>query len=202
MDAKQFSELIKKNFPNDAAKLGKHNTDWQKEIYQGAHTTDLNMNFSGGLKKLPYRVSLGHIEQKGVLKTDRFKRTNAKLSLTPSFLDNSLKVEVNAAVSHIKRNMADRGAIGAAVQFDPTQSKYGAHRSGYFTWSDANGDIALAPINPLALLNLRDHHKTENRFVGNAKIDYTLPFLPELTATVNVGLDKSKADGDFIGEHF
>ncbi len=198
MDAKQFSELIKKNFPNDAAKLGKYNTNWQKEIYQGAHTTDLNMSFAGGLKKLPYRVSLGHIEQKGVLKTDRFKRTNAKLSLTPSFFDNNLKVEVNAAVSHIKRNIADRGAIGAAVEFDPTQSIYGAHRSGYFTWSDANGDISLAPTNPLALLNLRDHHKTEKRFIGNAKIDYTLPFLPELTATVNVGLDKSKVDGEDI----
>ncbi len=198
MDAAEFSKLITKNFQKDAEKLGKTDTDWQKEIYQGAHTTDLNLSFSGGLKQLPYRISLGHINQKGVLKTDRFKRTNGKLSLTPSFLDNSLKVELNAAFSHVKRNIADRGAIGAAVQFDPTQSIYGKHRSGYFTWSDANGDISLAPTNPLALLNLRDHHKTEKRFIGNAKVDYTLPFLPELTATVNVGLDKSKADGENI----
>ncbi len=35
MDAKEFSSLIKKNFPADANKLGKANTDWQKEIYQG-----------------------------------------------------------------------------------------------------------------------------------------------------------------------
>ncbi len=196
MDAKQFSELIKKNFPKDAGKLGNTDTDWQKEIYQTAPTTDLNLSFAGGLKNLPYRVSLGHTNQKGVLKTDKFKRSTAKLSLTPRFLDNSLKVELNAAVSHIKRNMANRGAIGAAVEFDPTQPIYDkSHRSEFFTWSDTNGDISLAPTNPLAMLNLSDNHKTEKRFVGNAKIDYTLPFLPELTATINVGLDKSKADG-------
>ncbi len=199
MNAKQFSELIKKHFPKDAGKLGKANTDWQKEIYQTAPTTDLNVSLAGGLKNLPYRLSLGHTNQSGVLKTDKFKRTNAKISLTPSFFDNSLKLQVNAAVSQIKRNMANRGAIGAAVEFDPTQPIHDKkHRSGYFTWADDNGDISLAPTNPLALLNLIDNHKTEKRFIGNAKIDYTLPFFSDLTATVNVGLDKSKADGASI----
>ncbi len=196
MDAEEFSSLIKKNFPADADKLGNSNTDWQKEIYQGAPTSDVNLSFSGGLKDIPYRLSLGHTNQEGVLKTDKFQRTNAKLSLTPSFLDGDLKLEVNAGGSYIDRKMANRGAIGAAVMFDPTQSIYDeSHRSGYFTWTNGTADLSLAPTNPLALLNLEKNHKTEKRFIGNAKVDYTLPFLPEMTATINVGLDKYLGEG-------
>lgn len=199
MNAKQFGDLIKKNFPKDADKLGNSDTNWQKEIYQSAPTSDLNLSFSGGLKALPYRLSLGHISQEGVLKTDKFKRTNAKLSLTPRFFDGDLKTEINAGVSYIDRSMANRGAIGSAVEFDPTQTIYSkSHASGYYTWSDTNGDIALAPVNPLALLNLEKNTKVEKRFIGNAKVDYTLPFFKELTATVNVGLDMSNAEGKRI----
>ena len=43
--------------------LGTSNTNWQDEIYQTAWGTDNNVSLSGGIKKLPYRLSLGYTEQ-------------------------------------------------------------------------------------------------------------------------------------------
>ena len=38
------------------------NTDWQKQIYRTAVSTDHNITVSGGLKNMPYRVSLGYTQ--------------------------------------------------------------------------------------------------------------------------------------------
>ena len=44
----------------DRQLVGTANTNWQEEIYRGAFTTDNNISFSGGIKRLPYRLSLGY----------------------------------------------------------------------------------------------------------------------------------------------
>ena len=46
-----------------------------------------------------------------------------------------------------------------------------------------------------ALLNLRDDSAEVRRLVGNAKLDYKLHFFEDITATVNIGLDKSNSHG-------
>jgi len=53
----------------------------------------------------------------------------------------------------------------------------------------------LAPTNPVALLNEQNDTSEVRRFVGNAKVDYKLHFLPSVTATVNLGYDISNANG-------
>ena len=53
----------------------------------------------------------------------------------------------------------------------------------------------LAPTNPVALINENRDTSEVRRFVGNAKMDYKLHFLPSVTATVNVGYDISNANG-------
>ena len=105
--------------------LGNANTDWQKEIYQTAPTVNTTVGISGNLKSVPYRLSVGHTYADGVLKTDKFQRGTAKLSLTPAFLDKSLRTEFNISGSFIKNRFADREAIRSAIEYDPTQSVYG-----------------------------------------------------------------------------
>jgi len=62
--------------PDALASLGDANTDWQDEIYQNAFGHEHNVNLSGGIKKLPYRLSLGFLDKNGVLKTDNYQRTS------------------------------------------------------------------------------------------------------------------------------
>ena len=52
--------------------MGKSSTDWQDEIYNNAFTTDNNLSVTGSVKNyLPYRVSLGYLNQEGILITGK-----------------------------------------------------------------------------------------------------------------------------------
>lgn len=61
--------------------------------------------------------------------------------------------------SEINNVFANRGAIGNAVRFDPTQSVYDATSpyDGYFLLinSSTGAQYNLAPTNPMALLNFK-----------------------------------------------
>ncbi len=179
--------------------LGTANTDWQKEIYRAAFGWDNNISASGAFKEIPFRVSLGYLDQDGILKTDNFKRFSGSLNLSPKFLDDHLSVNLALKVSNTKNNFADGGAIGSAIAFDPTQTvdasttKFG----GYREWLDANGTlIDLATRNPVALLNQRDNKSNVNRLVGNIQLDYKLHWFPDLHVLFNFGIDNSKGSGN------
>ncbi len=189
--------------PNNPGQRIMHHTNWQKQIYQSAITNEHNFSATGNLfKTLPARFSVGYINQDGILKTDNFKRTTAALNLNPSLLKNHLKIAVNARGMYTENQFANRGAIGSAILFDPTKPVYDANSpyAGYFSWIDPNTNrqYNLAPTNPVALLNLTDDFSFVKRFVGNAKFDYNLHFFPDLTATLNIGIDKAKGNGHSI----
>ena len=203
MSADQYRQTVKGlNNPAAEALLGNANTNWQKEIYQVAPMSNSTLVLSGAYKSLPYRVSIGHSYADGVLRTDNFKRTNAKISLNPTFFDKSLKLEFNANGTYMQNRFAEKGAISSAVLYDPTQSVFGgpAKYGGYHAWIDpATGNRSnLAATNPMALLNFTDDSSKVFRFIGNVKVDYTLPFFKDITATVNAGLDYSNGKGDKI----
>ncbi len=189
--------------PAQIGLMGTANTVWQDEIYQTAIGTDNNLSMSGGLTgkfNMPYRVSIGYLNQDGVLKTGNLQRVSAGINLSPVFLNNHLKVDINIKASNSKSRFANEGAIGAAVSFDPTQSvrtnspRYG----GYFEWLDPSavtGLKGLAPSNPVSLLLERDDRSSVNRSVGNIQFDYKFHFLPELKANLNLGYDIAKGSG-------
>lgn len=182
--------------------MGSANTDWQDEIFGNAFGHDHTFSASGAYKWLPYRASIGYSAQDGILDTDNMTRTTLSLGLNPSLLDDHLKINLNARGVMVDNQFADNGAIGGAVQFDPTQpvrtddSPYG----GYFTWvNDATGlPKPVATTNPVALLNLRDDNSQVQRFLGNTQFDYKFHFLPELRANLNLAYDYSKSEGSIF----
>lgn len=200
-NATEYKALIEKQYPaGHPARnlLGTANTDWQDQIYQNALATDHNVNVSGGIGPVPYRVSVGYTNKDGILKRDNFERFTGAINLSPKFMDNRLQINFSLKGMTTNNFFANRAAIGSAVFFDPTQPVYVENNQygGYFAWLDANGNAnELAVDNPVALLNLRDDVSTVNRFVTNATIDYRLHFLPDLRANLNLGYDKSKGEG-------
>lgn len=200
MSASQFRTLINDiGSPEQIALLGNANTNWQDEIYRTAFGQDHNFSALGSAFGVPMRASLGYSEHDGILDGDNLKRTTGSLSLTPSLLDDHLKVALNARAMYTENTFSDRGAIGSAVSFDPTQSIFDTNSQygGYFTWLDngTGNQNSLAPTNPLALLNLKDDTAEVRRFVGNAKVDYKIHGFEALTATINVGYDTSNSHG-------
>ncbi|MCM5661917.1 SusC/RagA family TonB-linked outer membrane protein [Galbibacter mesophilus] len=203
MDGDEFRTLVNANGSQTAiGRLGTNNTDWQDEIYGDAFGIEHNLTTTGNIKGvLPIRASLGYTDQGGILKGDNFKRTSGALNIRPSFFDNHLKLELNARGVYTENDFGNRDAIGSSVDFDPTQPIFDPNSpfGGYFTWLNAdNVQNNLAPTNPVAQINLKDDSSIVRRFLGNAKVDYKLHFFPDITATVNVGLDKSTSNGGTV----
>ena len=186
--------------------LGTANTVWQDKIYQTAWGTDNNIAFTGGIKKLPYRLSIGYTDQNGIVRTNEFRRTSVGLNLTPKFFDNHLSVTANVKGT-LTDNRFNASVIGASQFFDPTQAVYdysaiGDKVGNYWEWflPDSNGNrtdkinVNGTP-NPVASLAARRDVSTVYRGLGNIQLDYKFHFLPDLHINVNAGYDYQKSNG-------
>ncbi|MCS6974360.1 MAG: TonB-dependent receptor [Cyclobacteriaceae bacterium] len=185
-----------------ASKLGNENTDWQDEVFRNAVSTDHLLSLSGSTKNIPYRVSYGFTDQQGILKTTSMQRHSFNINVSPTLLNDNLRINAGIKGMHTRHNFGDEGAIGSAVSFDPTQPvRNGNTRwGGYFTWTidpnDPNSDAsAIAPRNPVARLELTDNRSKVFRYIANLEADYRFSFLPELRAHLNMGIDHSKSEG-------
>jgi TonB-linked SusC/RagA family outer membrane protein len=176
-------------------KLGNYNTNWQKEIFRNALTQDHNVSLAGAYKTLPYRVSVGYTNQEGILKNTDMERFTGAINLNPSLLDGNLKLNINAKGMMTDHNFGDDGAIGSAVNMDPTQPiKDGKQASaGYFQWDNYGANLGTP--NPVEQLMEVDNASTVKRVIANVQADYAMPFLPELRANLNLGTDRTESEG-------
>lgn len=201
LSADQIRAIVNANgTATQKAQVGTFNTNWQDLIYQDGFSTDNNISISGGVKKLPYRLSVGFQNQTGVLMTDRLQKTSAALVLNPRFFDNHLKLDVNLKGSMQETRFANTSAIGGAVSFDPTQATYTNRPdyNGYWEWLDAStptGLVNLVGRNPVGLLEQREDRARPLRSIGNVQLDYSFHFLPELHANLNAAYDVATGKG-------
>ncbi len=175
--------------------LGTENTNWQKEVFRTAVSHDHNLSIAGSVSSLPYRLSVGYTDQNGILKNTDMQRFTGSLNLNPTFFNDALKVNVNLKGMNNHHNFGDSGAIGSAVNMDPTQviKDGSANYDGYFQW--ANYGANLGTPNPVEQALSVDNRSVVNRVIGNIQLDYTLPFLPELRANLNLATDYATSVG-------
>ncbi|SFH89202.1 SusC/RagA family TonB-linked outer membrane protein [Halpernia frigidisoli] len=183
--------------PTYKARLGNSDTNWQDKIYQQAWGTDNNLALSGGLKWLPYRLSLGYNEQNGIVRTNSFKRSAIGLNLNPVLFDKHLKIDVSLKGTYTDNRFVDGGVIPTAILFDPTQSVYSGNNNfgGYYE-NLLNGGLNVnGTANPLSTLMAIHDVTSVYRGLGNIQLDYKVHFLPDLHVNVNAGYDYSKGEG-------
>ena len=204
LSADEVRSIVKSlGTPDKIAQLGTANTNWQDQIYQSAFGSDNNVSVTGGIKGLPYRLSLGYLNQEGVLKTDHLEKFSAAIVLNPVLFDKHLKIDLNLKASQQKYRFANQGAIGSAINFDPTKPVYSDSKryGGYWEWLDPNPGATYgqpwnrAGRNPVAMLNDREDNSNSKRSIGNLQADYKLHFLPDLHANINLGYDISEGTG-------
>lgn len=215
LSSSDFTNYIKTNYPADIqSRLGFngtiYNTNWQKEVFQPAIGTDHNASIAGtyntpkaGKITLPWRVSFGYTNQNGIVKTSNFERGTISIALSPSFLDNHLKIDINAKGLIVNNRFADAGgAIGSAIIFDPTKPVYvqgAGYPNGYFSWLSAPNAINTSgmPANPIALLEEVYNTSQVLRSIGNAMITYKVHGFEDLQATLNLGYDYSQGKTNY-----
>lgn len=205
--AEELRNVITDQRPDLLGRLGNANTNWQEEIYRTGITSNINLSVQGSLfDKLPSRLSIGRTIQEGLRLTSKFERNTGSITLNPTFLDDHLKVSLNANGTFEKNRFA-AGEEGNAITFDPTQPVYDANSpfGGFFQYynDDYNNDgvinqddlISLAPFNPVANLLQTRSISEVRRLYGNIKFDYNLHFFPDLSVVANIGYDEQSADG-------
>ncbi|WP_309641788.1 SusC/RagA family TonB-linked outer membrane protein [Flavobacterium sp.] len=172
-------------------------TDWEDQIIRTAISTDHNFSVRANMyKKIPFRVSLGYNNVQGLVKTSDYERFTYSFKMTPKLLHDDLKIDVNAKGSFTDKNAIDEGgSLGNALTMDPTKPVYDSSSvfGGYAQSLDATNNALLGSWNPLAVLEQRKRPERAVRFLGNVEFDYKLPFIKDLRAVVNLGIDASQA---------
>ena len=201
LSADQFRAFVnEKGSDAQKALMGNASTNWQDEIFHTALTTNNNISVSGALfDKLPVRLSVGNVDNPGILRNTSFERTTTSISLNPVLFDNHLKIDISGNLSFSKNQFQDEDAvIGSAISFDPTQSPYeaGSRYGGYFEWLEPNGNLALLPAkNPVARLNQEDKRSKSTRKWGNISVDYKFHFFEDLRVVAEAGIDRFDSSG-------
>ncbi|UPQ77781.1 SusC/RagA family TonB-linked outer membrane protein [Flavobacterium azooxidireducens] len=184
-----------------------YDTDWQDAIFRNSFSTDHNFSANANLGgKVPFRGSFGYTKNEGLVKTNDYERFTYSLKFTPTLLKDHLKIDFNLKGVHsLKNNIDEGGALGGAINMDPTKPIYDNSPSnifgGYYQDLLLNGNrnILNGQSNPLALLEQKNNPQKNQRLLTNVEFDYKMHFLPELRAIVNLGLDASQS---LIRENF
>lgn len=185
-----------------ASLVGTADTDWQKLIYRTAVSQDYSLSAYGKYKGLPFRISGGMTNDQATLKTGGNMRENLSISLTPTFFDEHLSLNINAkAVAN--QATYPNNAVGNAISFTTTQSPKGPadQCNGYWNWLKGDGSAnTMAGVNPLS--TLYDYHNTNSslRSLGNAQIDYKIHGFEALRLNLNLGYDFARTTGKSYNE--
>ena len=189
-----------------AARLSENtNVNYQDIIFQTAFTHDHNVSVAGNVKNaLPYRVSLGYTSQEGTLVGSTYDKGTLDVSLSPSFLDKHLTLNLNGKGVYTHSNYGDSGVVGNAAFFNPTQDPYFRNEdgsidytttNGYFNYGTGRGDKftpnTLLGVGPMSQLYDRISYGDSRRFIGSAGIDYKVHGFEALKFVATASIDWS-----------
>jgi len=212
MSGKEFADFVSANYHESAGLLGYndkiYDTDWQKEIYRLALTTDHNVSAYGG-KAVPFRVSLGYNLDQATVKVGDNQRANLDVSLSPQLLDKHLSINLNVKGIYQHTNWADGGSVGNALAFDPTKpvrfeedvlntdGSVRLAKGTLWNWYGAVGDPnTMASSNPLGGIYEYYNANSALRSIGNLQLDYKIHGFEDLRINANLGYDIAKLSGE------
>jgi TonB-dependent starch-binding outer membrane protein SusC len=151
------------------------NTDALGAITRRGSTQNYNVALSSGTDNARYRVSLGYLDQQGIIRKTDFKKYSASLNSSFKMLNNKkLALDFNIATTHQAENIApisnkggSKGSlIGQALQWNPTRSLYKPGSDSLFI---QYGD---AIINPLAYSNAYNDNSKVTTILANLAPSY------------------------------
>ncbi|WP_316837650.1 TonB-dependent receptor [Pedobacter nutrimenti] len=139
-------------------------TNWYNQILRDAFVTNHNVSVSGGSEKSTYNISLGYLDQDGIVKTNNYKRYTARVSNDIQIFKN-LKVGYNITGVSGKSNDVPLTIYHQLYSAAPTVSVFNADGS----YGDPNdqhlGDGAN--FNPQATIDFFNQQTKQYSVTGN-----------------------------------
>ncbi|HTN06853.1 TonB-dependent receptor [Agriterribacter sp.] len=104
------------NFPLlfDANDKPLYNTNWESEVYKPAVSHSHQLNFQGGNDKTLFSVSLGYLDQDGIMANSNFKRYSARFTLDND-VNRWLKIGGNLSLIKSRQRVVSDGNGGLNV---------------------------------------------------------------------------------------
>ena len=188
LNAEQFrAAVLQYGDTSQINQLGSANTDWFGIVDRTAYGQQHDVVVSGLGETNNYRLSVGYLNQDGIIRGSTTKRVSLGFNYQQRLLDDRLSVRTNLKGSRAFDEFTPGGVLSNAAQMGPTQPVFDpTTTTGYYNWP---GDRLQSADNPVQILALAKAQGTTYRSVGNVEAAYSLPFLEGLKANVNIGYD-------------
>ncbi|WP_229239701.1 TonB-dependent receptor [Echinicola soli] len=165
---------------------GLPDTDWLDLVLREAFVSNVNVSFSSGSKKTKLYISGGYLDQEGVIKTNDYKKYNAKVNVTHQAV-NWLEIGTNTNLSFSRNHRVPNGTYGSSIflrsmgqrPFDRPYKPNGEYYVG--------GTEELVYHNNLQIINEQNTKLDNYRMLGNAYAD--IIFSPSFHLKNTFGLD-------------
>lgn len=161
------------------------NTDWQSEIFEKGISQKYNLSIGGASNTGSYRLSIGHLDQKGVVKNSSLQNFTGRLNTSKSFFKERILIGAMLSSSSVKGTYSPNNEIlgRAYITANPTNSIRNPDRSFY----KANGFI-----NPVFLLENTEDYDDYQRYTSN--LNATFKIYKDLLFKTTYALDKVNTD--------
>ena len=190
-NANQYATMIDELYGTpvlDPTKYGK-GTDWYHKVLRDANVTNHQITVSGGTEKTTFNLSLGYLDQQGIVETNDYKRYTAKLQ-NDFNISNAIKVGYTVTGMHSFSRDIPGGIFHQLYSAYPVLPVYYADGS--------YGDPADFPLgdgarfNPQAAIDLYNQTTVNNRVTGNLHAE--LKFARHFVFKSSVGGEFSLGD--------
>lgn len=172
LNADQYRQAITRYGASASADKG-GSSDGLGAILQKGLVQNYTVALSGGNDNARYRVSVGYLDQQGIIRKTDFKKYSANLATNFTFLDSKkLGLDLNLTTSQYREQLAAitnnagyRGSlIGQALQWNPTENL----RKPDGSLNIQQGDI----VNPLAASELYDDNSRVSTILASVSPYY------------------------------
>ena len=182
-------------------------TDWQNEIFQTAPTASVNFSTRGGSDKTQYMLSLGYMDQHGVIIESQFKRYSLRINLDQK-INEKIKIGNSLNISFTNndrlRNTGAARSDGGEQNFlygSPVLTSAHARSPATPVRDPVTGEYSFDPLaplfpNPVAMAEAQDINNNTVRAIGNIFGEYEI--IKGLRFRSQLGTDIRYENEDFF----
>ncbi|PST84615.1 SusC/RagA family TonB-linked outer membrane protein [Pedobacter yulinensis] len=159
-------------------------TDWYDQVLRTAMINNHQLSVNGGNEKSTYNLSLGFLDQDGIIATNNYKRYTARLSNDIQLFD-ALKVGYNVTGTNSRSANVPNSIFRALYTASPVVPVFKSE-GVYGDPTDFNLGNG-SNVNPQATLDFNNSQTDKYRVTGNVYAE--LKFLKKLTFRTSFGGD-------------
>ncbi len=173
-------------------------TDWMDEILAKSPLfKKYDLSIASGSEKTKSLITLGYINQEGVVIKTNFERFNVRVKVDNKITDN-FTVGLNVSGSRTNERVIDEGnrhtPLGLALWVDPREPVYNEDGSfnAYLGDKDTPGDLIFNSANPVQILHEQKTTLNTNRLLANGYAE--LKFFKDFSfkSTLNAILENER----------